>query len=328
VCIGLRPSERPLELVAATALALPLLMGLYLYGRQKWFAAVLTAALAFSSIAPPFTGDVLYTGRGYFGVHRVIANRDEDQVVYHHLLHGGTVHGRQARTPERMCEPLTYYHPTGPLGDIFTGREQHAPPRRVSIVGLGSGAMACFARGGSQFTFYEIDPLVRDIAQTSAYFSYLDRCSSGGHSIVLGDGRMALERAPAASYDLMIFDAFSSDAVPVHLLTREALRVYLDKLADGGWLVFHASNTYLDLEAVLARLAADADLACLSCRDLDVSPEQFRAGKTPSTYVVMARKRADLAALAEIARWQEPRVDPENAVWTDDFSNLIEVLKW
>jgi hypothetical protein len=324
----LAPTERPPLLVAAVAVALLILVGLYLAQRWRWFAALLCAVLVFDQIAGPFAGDVLYTARGYFGMHRVIANRDPQGQVYHHLLHGGTVHGRQSRSPQRLCEPLTYYHPSGPLGDIFAARKRLAPPGQVAVVGLGTGAMACYSEPSMEMTFYEIDPLVQAIAETPAYFSFLSHCSQGKYSIVLGDGRLRLAKAPAHRYELILFDAFSSDAVPVHLLTREALALYQQKLADGGWLVFHASNTHLDLEAVLARLADDAGLACLSCNERQITTEQFEAGKTPSTYVVMARDSRDLAALSAIPRWQAPRVDPTIAVWTDDFSNLIEVLKW
>ncbi len=116
-------------------------------GRLKAFAAVLAACLVAGEVAAPFSGDVLYTGRGYFGIHRVLANRDEEGRVYHHLVHGATIHGRQARSESRQCEPLTYYHPTGPLGDVFKALPER-PGRRVAIVGLGTGAMICYSRRG------------------------------------------------------------------------------------------------------------------------------------------------------------------------------------
>jgi hypothetical protein len=324
----LPPTERPPELVGFAAVSLLLLVGLYLAGLGRWFALVLGLVLVFDQVAAPFSGQVLYTVRGYFGIHRVIANRDAQGRPYHHLTHGGTIHGRQARFEPRLCEPLTYYHPTGPLGDVFAARKQTGSPRQVAIVGLGSGAMACYSDAAMELIFYEIDPLVRNLAETPSYFSFLSDCSPGKYSIVIGDGRLRLAEERDARFDLMIFDAFSSDAVPMHLLTREALALYEQKLAEGGWLVFHASNTHLDLKAALARLADDAGLACLSCSEEALSVEAFRAGKTPSTYVVMARKPSDLAPLAANARWRSPPLDQSITVWTDDFSNLIEVLKW
>jgi spermidine synthase len=266
----------------------------------------------------------LYTGRGYFGVHRVLANRDPEGLVYHHLVHGSTIHGRQARSDSRRCEPLTYYHRSGPLGDVFAALPEK-PNRRVAIVGLGTGAMVCYARPGDVFTFYEIDPLVREIAQTPEYFSFLSDCRQGQYEIVLGDGRLQLAAADQR-YGVMIFDAFSSDAVPVHLLTREAITLYERRLDPSGLLVFHASNTHLDLARVLAALAADLKLACVVRADVQLTPEEFRTGKASSTYVVLARSRANLGALATHPRWHSPRVPPGTPVWTDDSSNILGAL--
>lgn len=320
-------TERPVTLVLGIVVAMPVLAGLFVLGRNTSFCVVLALCLVAGEIAPPFSGDVLYTGRGYFGVHRVLANQDEQGVVYHHLVHGATVHGRQARTPSRECEPLTYYHPSGPLGDVFKSLSDK-PPRQVAIVGLGTGAMACYAREGDQFTFYEIDPLVRQVAGTPEYFGFLSQCMRGKYEIVLGDGRLQLAPAATHSYDLMIFDAFSSDAVPVHLLTREAITLYESKLADGGCLVFHASNAHLDLESVLAALAADLGFVCASRRDVQLTMEEFLAGKTPSTYVVIARQRRDLGRLLELPTWQERKPAKGTPLWTDDYSNILGALKW
>jgi hypothetical protein len=317
-------TERPVALVAGVALAMPILAVLFVMGRWKLYCAVLAIALVAGEVAPPFQGEVLYTGRGYFGVHRVLANQAPDGPVYHHLVHGSTIHGRQARSSERLCEPLTYYHRTGPLGDVFAALPR-ASDRRVAIVGLGTGAMITYARPGDVFTFYEIDPLVRQIAETPEYFSFLSDCCQGRYEIVLGDGRLQLA-ATNQRYDVMIFDAFSSDAVPVHLLTREALALYESRLATGGWLVFHASNTHLDLARVLAALAAERKLACAVRADLQLTREEFRAGKASSTYVVLARSRDDLGDLARHPQWQTPRVAPDTPVWSDDSSNILQAL--
>jgi hypothetical protein len=318
-------TERPVGLVAAVAVALPVLAILFVMQRWRLFGIVLTVCLVANEVAAPFAGDVLYTGRGYFGVHRVVANRDPEGLLYHHLLHGSTVHGRQARSSRRQCEPLTYYHRSGPLGDVFDALPDH-PQRRVAVVGLGTGAMICYAREGDEFAFYEIDPLVQQIAHTPEYFSFLSDCSQGRYDVILGDGRLQLAAASEGRFDVMVFDAFSSDAVPVHLLTREALTMYENKLAAGGLLVFHASNTHLDLSRVLAALAADLKLACVVRHDVQLSLEEFRAGKASSTYVVLARRREDLAALAKLRQWTRPQIPPGTPVWTDDFSNILGAL--
>jgi spermidine synthase len=318
-------TERPLPLVQALLIGIPVLMLLYLANRPRWFAAALALLLVFDRIAAPFSGEVLITARGYFGIHRVLANADE-QYRYHHLVHGSTVHGRQCRNAGRQCEPLTYYARSGPLGQVF-GALEDRPSQRVAVVGLGTGAMGCYRTPRSEFTFYEIDPIVQRVAETPGFFSFLSECA-GQYKIVLGDGRLRLAEAADAGYEVIIFDAFSSDAVPVHLLTCEAIDLYLQKLAPGGLLVFHTTNNHLDLDAVLADLAGSAGLECRVCHDLDVSPAEFALGKAQSSYVALGRKPEDFGPLGTDPRWRALSARPGVAPWTDDFSNIVRVLKW
>ena len=319
-------TELPLAVVVAAASAT--LMGAVLYAANWPRAVALTAAvpLLWHQVAPPFSGEVLFTARSFFGVHRVLATRDKQGQLYHHLVHGGTIHGRQSRSGQRRCEPLTYYHRSGPLGQVFSALPAGLR-RRVAIVGLGSGAMACYCDAKSDFTFFEIDPLVQQIARQPKYFSYLDECAQGKYRIVLGDGRRMLA-ANRQHFDMLVLDAFSSDAVPIHLLTQQALQIYLQRLDPHGLLVFHVSNQHLDLESVLRDGASDAGLFCLSCRDLDLSPEDFESGKTPSTYVVMSRDRRFVQKLADDARWRQLEPRRGGRGWTDDYSNILSVLTW
>src|SRR5262249_6430758 len=155
---------------------------------------------------------------------------------------------------------LAYYHRSGPLGEIFDCFRKGAAASAVAVVGLGAGATACYERANEQWTFYEIDPLVINLARDTNYFSYLQRCSQAQTPVLVGEARLRLGEPAPHSSGLIVLDAFSSDAIPVHLLTREALALYLSKLADGGLLVFHISNRYLDLEPVLADLANAAKL--------------------------------------------------------------------
>src|SRR5204863_5540749 len=178
---------------------------------------------------------------------------------FHRLLHGTTVHGVQAVDPAFSHEPLGYYVRQGPAGDVFAALDG-PPGRRVSVAGLGSGGLSAYAAAGEQWIYYEIDPVVQKIASDPQLFRYLTDCPASLR-VVLGDARLSLA-ATRDRYDLMIFDAYSSDAIPVHLLTREALHLYLDRLAPRGVLVFHLSNRYFDLPPVVARLAADAGLVC------------------------------------------------------------------
>ena len=187
--------------------------------------------------------------------------------------------------------------------------------------------IACYAQAEQHFTFYEIDPAMESIARDPRYFTYLSDCPAPV-GVILGDARLSLQDAPDSCYDIIILDAFSSDAIPIHLVTREAIRLYLAKLKSGGILVFHTSNRYLDLNPVLGNLARDAGLISLSGSDLKLSDEDRQKQKSPSTWVVMARTLADLRGLGRDQRWHTLPVRPGDALWTDDFSNILSVFNW
>jgi hypothetical protein len=245
---------------------------------------------------------------------------------FHRVMHGRTVHGMQSLEPARRGEPLSYYHRTGPMGKFFAALGTN-DPRPVAAVGLGAGVLAHYAQPGQDWTFYEIDPVVKRVAGDSRYFTWL-RDSPGRVQVVLGDARLSLQGAPDGHFGLIILDAYSSDSIPIHLLTREALRLYLAKLAPRGRLVFHVSNLHLDLKPVVARLAEDAGLACVWRDDSDLDPEELAAGKTPSQWMVVGRTTEDLEFLAADRRWRRPSVPPEMALWTDDYSSILSVLDW
>jgi len=270
----------------------------------------------------------LHMERSFFGVYR-ITRFNEPGGPYHRLEHGTTLHGMQSLDTHRRREPLAYYHPSGPLGRLF---EHFAAPiprlRRVGVIGLGTGSTACYASPGQEWTFYEIDPLIQRLATTPRYFTYLRDCLET-HTVVLGDARLSLAHAPDASYDLLIIDAFSSDAIPVHLLTREALQLYLTKLADGGLLAFHISNRYLRLGPVLRAIAEQMSLSGVEGRDLQLSEAEKQQGKSASHWVIIARRREDLDALTrEDPRWHPLETRPGGKAWTDDFSDILGVLRW
>jgi hypothetical protein len=162
------------------------------------------------------------------------------------------------------------------------------------------------------------------VARRADYFTYLDDCRADSAAVVLGDARLRLLDAPDHGYGLIVLDAFSSDAIPTHLLTREALRLYLGKLADGGVIAFHISNRYIDLGPVLGDLARDARMTCLVRRDVDIPPADVALGKEPSTWAVLAARDADLGRFSQDSRWRSPQFRPGEAVWTDDYSNIIK----
>jgi hypothetical protein len=200
------------------------------------------------------------------------------------------------------------------------------PQSDVAVVGLGAGTLACYAEPGQHWTFYEIDPIVAQIARGSGYFTFLQESHAASTEIVLGDARLRLRDAPDHRYKLIVLDAFSSDAIPTHLLTREALRLYLSKLAQGGIIAFHINNNFIDLGPMLGALARDAKLKCLVRRDLNISPADASDGKAPSIWSVMSLCAADLGTLGDDPRWQASSVRAHETVWTDDFSNIIRQL--
>lgn len=182
------------------------------------------------------------------------------------LTNGSTVHGTQDLRPGQEREPRSYYHRTGPVGQLFAEQGQRLAGAELGFVGLGSGALAAYGQPGQTMTFFEIDQASVDIARDPELFTYLAD-SAAQVDIVLGDGRLSLADQPVGRFDALVLDAFSSDAIPVHLLTREAVDLYLSRLRPDGLLVFHISNRYLDLAPVLANIAEDAGLEGLIQQD-------------------------------------------------------------
>ncbi len=323
--------EKPVNLFLIFA---PVLVVAYLIRHRRWaMGLTLTGMVMASALVGLNNRDqlCLRQARSFFGVLQVLRDRDDDG--YTELRHGYTVHGRQSQVPARHGEPLAYYHRESPIGQVFTALASQTTPRTVAVIGLGTGTLAAYARAGDTMTFYEIDPLVAALADDPRYFSYLSDARKRGATLrlALGDGRIQLAadrlRQPALHYDLIVLDAFTSDAIPMHLLTREALQIYLEALSPGGILALHISNRHLHLDRVVAGLAADAGLqGRLLQRDAAVLSQ----GGTPSTWSLLARNSADLSGLAIQPRWQAAKLDPGSAttVWQDDFYELLSVLKW
>jgi hypothetical protein len=220
---------------------------------------------------------------------------------------------------------LTYFTRSGPIGQVFEVFNTRPTGDSVAIVGLGAGALAAYAEPGRRWMFYEIDPAVVRIARDPRYFTFLRDCRADRLEVVLGDARLRLREAPDRAFGLIILDAFSADAVPVHLLSREALQVYRAKLAPGGLLAFQITNRYVDLDPVLGKLAHDAGLICRVRYDLQLTQEEDQAGKQRSIWAIMAQDERDLGMLARDPRWQPPRPD-YGPVWRDDFSNIATHL--
>jgi len=300
-----------------------LLVLLFLH-RPVRFALGLTSLLLASTFCEFLSGAVLYRERSFFGVHTISLNPTDGTIQ---LTHGTTLHGKQFLDPQRRGEALTYYHRTGPIGQVFDAVDAALAMPRVAVVGLGTGTQACYAQSGQSFTFYEIDPTVVRIAENPRYFTFLADARQRGADvkIALGDARLRLAEASDAAYELLVIDAFSSDAIPAHLLTEQAITLYRRKLAPGGLIAFHISNRYLDLAPVLGNLAEHMGLAGLYQRDAD----SVASGKTGSIWVVLAERPGDFAVLLDRhgAKWQLLAGRAGLSLWTDDFYNLLEIRK-
>jgi spermidine synthase len=282
------------------------------------------ALLSVATLASVNGAQLLAVHRTFFGVHRVFRSGD---ARFNELYHGTTLHGRQliAGTTD---VPLTYYHHNGPLGTLFAALPA-LRRRRVGVIGLGVGSIAAYAGDEDRYTFFEIDPAVRSVAEDSGYFNFLSNARKRGAAVnvVLGDARLTLNEVPGGTMNLVVLDAFSGDAIPLHLLTREALAMYLDKLDEHGLVAVHISNLYLDLEPVVAGLARDAGCVALCREDLELTPTDWAQGKTASKWVLIARRPADLPTCRDQAKWQPARLRESARVWTDDYSNVLSTLR-
>ncbi len=297
----------------------PALLALACLRRPLRLALCLAALLLVPAYFDNFRKNrLLHIERNFFGVKRVM---QDPAGACHMLVHGGTLHGLQATDPRAQREPFSYYHRAGPAGDVFRVLAQAHPGTPVAAVGLGAGSIATYMSAGQPLTFFEIDPGVARIALDERYFTFLAQCR-GPVDIVLGDGRLTLAAAPAERYGLIFLDAFNSDAVPTHLLTREALELYLSRLAPRGWLAFHATNATLDLPALLAVQAANLQLVAFHRHD-----PVGGGGKDASDYVVMARTAADLRSLVYDSNWKRLSPRSDVAPWTDQYSSLLALLK-
>lgn len=266
---------------------------------------------------------VLERHRSFFGVHSVLQDKSEK---FHVLMHGITVHGAQYIAADKRLEPTTYFHRDSPLGQLFFVTDAHHHVKRVGVIGLGVGTTACYRKPGQEWTFFEIDPVVVQLAQDARYFSFLKDCAPDAR-IVLGDGRLSVQAMPDGHFDLLIIDTFSSDAIPIHMITREALRLYFQKLSANGIAMFHISNQYLDLAPVLANLAADAGFAAMVPGPRLSLPVEDPLAQMESNWIAISRQAQNLAVLESQEGWGPAKARQDARLWTDDYSNILGALK-
>jgi hypothetical protein len=283
----------------------------------RWENVAVGAVILLGMSSLQHTPGVLEYERSFFASYTVFA-RQEHGRTFVKFSHGTTSHGVQSREEELEETPLAYHHPAGPVGDVI----EAIPHEDVGVLGLGAGAMAAYAEPGTQFTFYEIDPGVEAIARK--HFTYLEQCGELC-TVKIGDGRQLLEETPPDTYDILFLDAYNSDSVPTHLMTREALDLYLSRVDEDGVLVFNVSNRYLDIQGLVGALAEDAGLVSLT-RFHYPRRELRNRNVYTSVYTAVARNRDDLRSLADSEAWKP--TESNGVVWTDSYSDVVSILDW
>ncbi len=321
-------------LIFTTVLEYPILIGTATLAMPEMRALLrsrpLLVAPAFLVVAVALWSsgkNVIDRERSFFGVLTVSTSPNGRQTI---LINGTTIHGAQnvadAAPGSGRPEPLTYYTADGPLASAIVGQRQRlGRPISVGIVGLGAGSLACFAEKGENWRYYEIDPAVIRVASDPRRFRFLSACTPDA-PVIVGDARLTVTREPDGLFDVLLIDAFSSDAIPVHLMTREAITAYLAKLAPGGILVMHITNRYMELRSVLAAIAASEKLAGAAILKRR-SQDEIRQLRTTVEAVVLARSPDDIEQFVN-AGWQPFDVDSSAGVraWRDDYSNIVAAI--
>jgi hypothetical protein len=262
----------------------------------------------------------IFVSRNFFGVKKVL---EDPSTHLRKLLHGDTIHGIESTDPERAGQPLSYYYPGGSVSDVIELLRARGKPENFAILGLGAGTMAAYGDSNHHVRFYEIDPSVEPIARQ--YFTFLPRCGANC-DVVIGDGRLRLARERDGSFDFLLLDAFSSDSVPTHLLSREAVKMYLSKLTPDGIVMFHVSNRYLDVEKLVSALVADSGLVAFS--RFDDAKDLRKLGKSSAYHIVAARRMEDLQGIRGRPGWVAVTRPADFQPWTDDYSNLLSLIRW
>jgi hypothetical protein len=314
--LGIMAADRALAFEAAVRWLVVGGLVLLVGGVRSFFAAATAVVLVLATFVLPQAA--LLRDRSFFGV--VEVQRDGAGTT---LLHGTTVHGGQMLDPARQADPLSYYARSGPAGDIFAEYAAANPAGgNVRVIGLGTGSLAAYSHASDRMVFLEIDPLVADVAADPRYFTFLAN-AQGDVGIKIGDGRLLLEREGEGTVDLVVLDAFSSDAIPVHLITVEGLQAAVRTIKPDGLLAIHLSNRYYDLSPAVAAAAQRLGLTLLE-REYEPAPEDAARGAGLSHWMVAARSPEAIDGFLERG-WVAPRVS--DRPFTDDFADLLRHLR-
>ena len=308
-------------LVTAVAVVMMVLAVLWKVGRWQ-IAALVALGLILIRVYPSDDGRV-ETVRSFFGVHKIVVTANGQ---YHVLMHGTTIHGAEKflendGTPVKgRPEPISYYYKDGGMGRAIAAiRERKGGPIRVAVIGLGAGTLACHSVAGEDWKYFEIDQTMVDTARDPKYFTYVSACDPNMKPVI-GDARLTFAKEKDGTYDLIIVDAYSSDAIPIHLATEEAMAIYKAKLAPQGAVVMHVSNRHLELASVIVGIAEENDLKSWvfnedSGRDADYI--------FTTNVVISAREAADVGKISSDEKWVLTEANEGQRVWTDDYSNVL-----
>ena len=300
--------------------------------RPLRYALAIGAVLLTAVAIGPGGRDIVYKERDFFGVLKV---RRLEHDRFRVLVFGTTIHGAQKTDPAGRRDPVINFFPTGPAGDLLGPIPGKAgvdasllKPRRMGIIGLGIGGLTAYARAGDTWHYYELNPTIVKIAKE--HFTFLSTMPDGSsYDVEIGDARLRLREGPPARFDVLIMDAFSSDAIPVHLMTREAFAIYQRAMVPGGLLIAHISNRHMRLEPVVAALARDAGLRGITRLDGKVSEEESKAFKSASHWTAMSTSPEVLAEISvKHPGWRSLEAPVDQKVWTDDFADLLGAIKF
>ena len=310
-----------MPIIIAVAIAAMIAAIILKVGRWK-FAATIGLALLLIRILPGDRGHV-ETVRSFFGVHKIVATTDGR---YHLLMHGTTVHGAEKvlnddGTPVTgRPEAISYYYKESGMGRAIAAvRARKGGSLRAAVIGLGSAALACASQPGENWKFFEIDQAIVDIARDPKRFSFIQKCHPDLQP-VMGDARLTFAKEPDGVYDLIVVDAYSSDAIPVHLATREAMTIYKSKLAPHGAIVVHVSNRHLELASVIVGIANANNLKSWVYFN---NPRRDTEYILANNVVISARDESDVGDIAHSDAWKAASPDKLQRVWTDDYSNIL-----
>lgn len=293
----------------------------FLLRRRGWIYAVMILTLGLCSYQQLFKGK-RQAYRSFFGEIQLVRVPSPVFGVVKIMVHGSTLHGAQAQNPAQKCIATTYYGPGTPIAQAIRTEQALRPAMQMGTVGLGAGTVATFTRPGDRLRFFEIDPLVVRLAFDPSKISFIRGCARGQVSVTLGDARLSLEKVPDKTFDLLLIDAFSSDSVPTHLLTVEAIRTYLRVIKPDGVVVLHLSNRNLELEGPAAASVRQAGGVALAQDYYTTAPSPYV--ESGAQAIIAGHDLASLQPFAAQGAWVKPTIRAR--AWTDDYVNVFGAL--